>query len=530
MSYIALVEHSHPRIMMIDLPRSDVDKITKVGYEAQRAATGLHDRGEFCLPYATQDVEVVFAHVQKGSFTRKDWIASTNSVEPQPFFADFIREVWEKRGWIVLFIAPNTPPAELDAIGIQKVGVIPNKRRYVPESIREPLMMGISEERREQRERDRYNSPHVYQDEPKDDVDIADAEIPFFRGRGIYKSDDLETKVIERHLKSAKLSIFSCLGDNLHVFVHKAEPQPHIEVLYDRRSIDWLVMDESVDKNVIALRLNCPSSDTVYATADNRKKGGILLLPDFGTNNGSVALALLQEVFMERSPHLFDTPQHPWLENYEAAPVLRLQAEHANVINEARAKLEQIQQQIEAEREEYAWLLGLLISTGDQFASDGAKALRFLGFEVEEVDKRLGPSERKVEDYHIKDAVNSYFALGEAKTVGKTRGASEEFISKTQTHQARYAIKHKQAPPPALLLVNYTIDIEPIKRAGKFYQSDLAERLEDSIITALSSVALFDLCQHVLNDKLSKEQVRQFITSGKPIIETVTIEEVQQST
>jgi hypothetical protein len=67
MSYIPLIEHSRPRVLMLDFAPQDVTKMTQAGFEARRGATGLRDCKEFCFPFATQDVEVVFAEVQTGS-------------------------------------------------------------------------------------------------------------------------------------------------------------------------------------------------------------------------------------------------------------------------------------------------------------------------------------------------------------------------------------------------------------------------------------------------------------------------------
>ena len=151
-----------------------------------------------------------------------------------------------------------------------------------------------------------------------------------------------------------------------------------------------------------------------------------------------------------------------------------------------------------------------------------------MGFEVEEVDNTLAPGERKREDLRIWDKMVDYFALGEAKTTGKGRGASEDFITKTQTHQTRYARENHQEPPPALLIVNYATDLDPAQRTGRFYHLETAGRLEENGITALDSAALFDLCQCVLNDQLSKEQIRRFITGRHALITSITPEKIEE--
>lgn len=511
MPYIPLIEHAHPRVLMLDFAQHDVIKIKNAGFEARRGSTGLHDRKEFSLPFATQDVEVIFAQVQAGSFTSEERTAATESVEEQPFFKDLMRETWQKAGWTVLFISQNTSPKELNAIGLESVGVITQEHHHIPESVREPLLKVLENYRRH---------------EQRQSPEIPLPQMPRFRGQAIYTSNESEAPILQRYIKTARMSIFTCLSHPLNWDHIRDAPQPHVVTFSQKLPVEWLIQDGSADKNIMALKIN----NSVYAGQDDKQPiynlGGILLLPDFGENNGNVSLALLQEVFTLKSPHLFDTPQHPWLEKYQPAPVIRLQKQRNLVVEEAMKKIKHLDEQAEAESLKYAWLLGLLVSTGDQFAEDIAQALRFLDFEVEEVDNALLTGERKREDYRIWDRSVGYFAIGEAKTTGKGRGAAEEFITKTQTHQARYAHEHRQIPPPALLIINYAIDLDPKQRVSRFYQREVTGRLEDNVITALSSVALFDICQFVLNEQLSKEHARQFIIRGQPMIASVTLEEL----
>ena len=525
MSYIPLTEYKHPRILMLDFSPQDVSKVQQAGFEALRGATGLYDHNnpkEFCLPFAIQDVEILFAQVQTSSFTGEDRIASTDSIEESLFLRDLMREIWRKPGWSVLFISQNKTLDELVTIGLERLGIIANGRHHLPESIREPLQKALNQD-------SMYN--HAKSPE------LPPAQIPRFFGQAVHMADDEpETKILKRYIKSAEMSVLTCL-EYPHQFLNQflAPSQtgnhPHVLIFGEVESITWLIRDDSVDGNVTALKLN----KSVYAGRNDDgpiyDKGQILLLPDFKSNNINVALALLQEVITEISPHLFDTPQHPWLKEYQPAPVLDLITKREVLIEETLQKIEQLDSQAETEYKKYTWLSGLLVSLGDQFATDVAQALRFLGFEVEEVDNTLGPNERRREDLWVWDKAVDYFALGEAKTTGKGRGASEDFITKTQTHQTRYARENQQVPPLALLVVNYATDLDPALRTGRFYQTETVGRLEENGITALDSVALFNLCQYVLNDQVSKEQVRRFITGGQAIITSIapeTIEEIKK--
>ncbi len=499
MPYIPLIEHTRPRILMLDFAQQDVEKIKKAGFDVRRGATGVrgNDQQQFCLPFATQDVEILFAQVQTGSFTSKGISASNESIEDIPAFYSLVREIWEKRGWIVLFICQNTLPEELNTIGIKYIGVINYSNHHIPESLREEVS---------------------YVQKNKQ---IPWAQMPKFRGQGVHIAEEPEAEILKRYVESANMSILTCFSNPFEGYHNFC-----LEVFGGIVPIEWLIQDISADKNIMALKLE----QSVYGGQEGKKniynKGGILLLPDFGSKNINIALALLQEVFVQTSPHLFDMPQHSWLENYQPIPVSHLQKTRQSIIEETTQRIKQIDKSIELEREKYAWLLGLLVSKGDQFAVYAAEALRFLGFEVEEIDDTLTQGEQKREDYHIRHKDMDYFAIGEAKTTGGNRGASEDFITKTQTHQSRYSRENNLPSPKALLIINYALGLNPQKRGGSFYKSEIAERLEANAITALNSVALFELCQLVLDEKLSKEQAQQFITSGQPLIVSGTIEEV----
>lgn len=192
MTYIPLSEHTHPRVLMLDFSLQDVSKIQKAGFETRRGATGLHDRKEFYLPFAIQDIEVLFAQVQTGSFTSEESIAAVNSVEERPFFRDLMREIWQKAGWSVLFISQNTKPDELAAIGLERLGVIARERQHIPESLRKPLQKAIDEH-------------SVYERTPP--PVLPPAQIPRFVGQSVHLSDEPEAKILERYVKSAKMSI-----------------------------------------------------------------------------------------------------------------------------------------------------------------------------------------------------------------------------------------------------------------------------------------------------------------------------------
>ena len=506
MAYVPLVEHERPRIMLLDFSSQDVEKFRQSGFETKRGATGVHpnDRDEFLFPYPVQDVEVVFAHVQDGSFAAKRVgeirSAQSGSVESQPFFKDLFREVWSRAGWIVFFVSQDCPVQEFDWVGIEYLGVLAREKDFYPAAIIHALQ--------EERERDSYGHRH------QPEIQLPLPQTPRFSGHALVLNDkEPESEVLQRYIKNARKSVLSCAP------YRKGYDWPRYVVLFgEKEDVELLAWDTSTNRSAVAIKLK----QSVFAGQSGREniyhEGGMLFLPDFGAKNADVALALMQEVIPSVSPHLFDAPQHSWLECYQPALVLQLDQEKEEIIEEARQRIQDLDLRAEELRKTFAWLPGLLVHTGDEFAGDVAEALRHLGFEVDEVDSQLQPKERRKEDFHIRHLESGYFAIGEAKTTGKGRGASEEFISKTQTHQNRYARERKEPPPRALLFVNYAIDLEPSRRGERFYQSDLRERLEDNAITAVDSVALWELCQAAGREEITVEQARAILTSGEAFI------------
>ena len=497
MAYIPLVEHTRPRVMMIDFSPADVQKVCNAGFEAKRSASGAieSDRNQFILPFAVQDVEVVFAHVTQGAFDRllpgggsppQLKKAAEGSVEPQMSFDSLCREVWKKTGWIVCFVSPRSEPWSYAHLGIEGIGV--HKRSGYFENIK--------------------------------NVRDVHAHFPLYTGQAIHIEEKSEvTPLLKRFLKTAQLTVLACATKKVSDNEENVRYQSELSVANEGWPTCFLMWDTSEVPKAMALEV---------AAGFEGELSRVLLLPDFGSNNVNVALALLQEVIPSLSPHLFDSPSHPWLEKYQPASVLQLQAQKQQVLEAAQQHAEALEAQAQAERERYVWLSGLLVSSGDEFADHAAQALRFLGFEVEDVDQGLDPAQRRREDFRIRDDLSGFFALGEAKTTGKGRGASEEFISKTQNHQARFSREEKVPVPGAFLIANFAIDLDPALRAGRFYQPEVAGRLEENGITAINSVALFQLCQWVVEGRLSREAVRRFLMQGQPMINTVVEEEFDE--
>jgi hypothetical protein len=510
MQYTSLVKRQRPRVLLVDFSPAEVEKIRRAGYDAQRAATGLHDRNVFHFPCAVQDVDIAFIRVSKDSFLSEQRSAGRDSVEDLFCFRDLVREVWDRAGWVVLFIAPDVSPLDLERLEIGHVGVFADGRRHLPSSSVNILI-------EDARDKLKFNEPELV-------PEIFPISLPSFRGQKVIFSDDREAKTLQRFIGSAKPLILTCLRHQIPERYLYPGPNPAISFGGRRYAVESLVCDESSDQNVLACRI----SNANYVHVERKQvaqPGGILLLPTF-SDDVDVALALLQDSIQVKSAHLFDSPQHGWLSGYTPRLVENLQDEHESFLQEAIKRLDEIDARIRAESDRLAWLPGLLTASGADFEINVSSALQTLGFEVERIDAQLEQSERKREDFWIRDTTTGFFAIGEAKTTGKNRGASEDFITKTTTHQMKYARDNKIEPPAALLFVNFATDIDPKLRTDQFYGSAVDDRLAAGKITAINSVALFDLCQLVLASQITPEAARQFLCAGKTRIARVDLADI----
>ena len=244
MPYVPLVEHTRPRVLMLDFSAKDVEKISKAGFDARRGASGLHDKNQFNFPFAVQDVEVVFAEVRKGTFVSDKRTPSVDSIEKEAYFKDLFRETWEKCGWIVFFISQGTSPEELTSVELRGLGIIAFEHHYYPESIRASWLAVAKEEL----------SRRTIQTLPI----LPSPQLPNYKGHGVNTDDKQPTlEILQRFFKSAHMAILTCL--NVPPFIYRVDQptsQPYIEAFGEAVSVEPLIWDDSADHNIIALKLN----------------------------------------------------------------------------------------------------------------------------------------------------------------------------------------------------------------------------------------------------------------------------------
>ncbi len=478
---VALIKHERPRILALDFSEREATKIKDLGFNIRVGKTGCDRSNEYNIPWALQDVEILIANLSPGCFSDTDKRSRhERSVEDGPHFRALLAEIWLKQGWTILFIKQDTPPRDLEAIGIHNVGAV---------SIRGLLVSAA----------DYVEHAQYWASEGP----VSALYLPRFKGQAVVvDAEQPENKILKRHLHVARMSILS------------VDRGITYGAAYSRSQS--LIQDESSDQSWLALKI------------EYGQKGKILLLPDFGKNNTDVAIALLQEIIPDASPSLFDDPQHKWLKDYLPHPVEATKNEKEKFLAVAVEKYDRLQKAEDDLLEEFRWLIGLLTSPGDEFRDDVAVALRFIGFKVDVVDLTIAPGAAMKEDLHIVDVDTGFFALGETKST--KRGASENFLTDVQNHQGRYSRENTIPVPNAILIINHSTEFDPSIRSGRFYQNpNVEQRCIQQGILALDSVALFQMCQFILSGLASKASVRSFIQNNQGVIRTFVVTPTNES-
>jgi hypothetical protein len=476
MATISLKESLKPRILAVDFSEEEIQKLSSTGLNVKRAFTGLFDDNKYCIPSAIQEAEIILLHCHANSFQNiKNREKHLTSIPEGPDFDLLLKEVWQKGGWTVIFIDENVAPYELNYLGIQGIGLVNFRTGYISES----EAQGIG----------------------------GVLRFPKFKGEEITVSEDELGELLKRYVKSANWLLLA----------------KNKTVTFQRFKLDqeWVVTDTSSSPFAMAIKLCTLHIDRVRVRQNIHhgspgpvvpvyRTGGIIILPDFGKDNATVAQTLVQEYVSGQNPLLFSVTGPPWLTDYKPETEARLYRKRAKLNKDMDDKLSKIDEKIKIIKDKLFWMDLLLIGKGDNFKTAVAKAFRFLGFGVKDVDKSNLSDIRKHEDLHIRDARDKSFFLLEAKAT--KRGASEDFIEKVQKHQESYSRKNDCPIPEAILIINHSYDLEPIKRKERFYSSpDILARLKNQHIKAVDSCVIHALCQKVLAIKLTKQDAREFI-------------------
>ncbi|MGH3402517.1 MAG: hypothetical protein ACRDRJ_08415 [Streptosporangiaceae bacterium] len=157
-------------------------------------------------------------------------------------------------------------------------------------------------------------------------------------------------------------------------------------------------------------KFDLPIAGVIFPDPDAERKGWIFVLPQVRRSAELVA-DLVERVLPRLEPQLFpDAEGSRWTRRseYQLPRVAELRSEITAVEEASRQQIRELEEQIEAEQEQYAFLDDLLTASGDTLVQAVIRTLKLIGFtDVRDVDadaEAAGNNGPRREDIHILDA------------------------------------------------------------------------------------------------------------------------------
>jgi hypothetical protein len=156
-------------------------------------------------------------------------------------------------------------------------------------------------------------------------------------------------------------------------------------------------------------KFDLPVAGLIFPERDQEPKGWIFILPQM-KRPADVVAHLVERVLPVLAPHLFpDSEGSSWtrLPEYQLPRIAELRSEISAVEEASRQRVRELEEQIEIEREQFAFLDELLTASGSILVRAVIRTLRFLGFsDVHDVDteaEAAGDNGPRREDIRIMD-------------------------------------------------------------------------------------------------------------------------------
>lgn len=236
---------------------------------------------------------------------------------------------------------------------------------------------------------------------------LKDLQVDREEGREISVTADVQKplgRLLTEHVDSAE-------------FICTVTPKPYAQE-------SWVTLSENKYGEPVA-----------GAISPRNSKGVALVFPQI-EDKGRFLADLLNNVLPGLMPHLFPHAEGAhWVQQpeYEISEIQDLKKQILVVEEEARGKITELENAIEAEREETLYIHQLISGTGDDLVSAVKKALEVMGFEsvvdVDEEMEKAGDKGPRNEDLQILDdtptllvevkGINGFPADEDALAVGK---------------------------------------------------------------------------------------------------------------
>jgi hypothetical protein len=462
---VTAVRYEHPRILTIDLPLAVVTQLRADGYNALPGSFGRPykvKQGDGYVPlvlkascpaYAEQEIIVIdltppgIAEEPEGekltSWGELDWWAkaSTGIVDPRPRAMRWVHEdsdrILTAGGVFVVFAEPRFQPKIVLAARSELYGSLErtetiNADNWSFLSVMTPAYLAI-------------------QDEYREEIKVCD-------GFGIFSA------FLRRHHSGATSTATLRAG---HALSYSGS--------------GWVFIPLAMTK----------FKETVSAVLAPRNGAGlVLILPQLADKEAAV-IDLIKNVLPEAVPRLF--PDHEggrWVhrDEYEHPSIIEQKAAQLDAQRKANEEVARLDREIDAVREDLAFIHGILTKTGEALVADVKLALEYIGFrQVVDVDETNGAEAKKQEDLQVLDKAPPL--LVEIKGLaGMPREADTLQVTKYIVRRMR---QWNDGKVQGLSLVNHQRHLPALDRDHKSVFTD--PQIQDAVLNGTGLMTTWDL-------------------------------------
>lgn len=238
------------------------------------------------------------------------------------------------------------------------------------------------------------------------------------------------------------------------------------------------------------------------AIVPNSRRGWIFIFPHL-RDKPHFLVRFFNEVLPDLSPHLFPyTEGSRWVQKpeYELPKVLELKSKIQQIQEDARRQVAELEEAIEKERAEKAYLYDLIRETGTALVTAVNKSLKILGFQsvinIDEEIEKVGNTQKKSEDLQIRD--DSPILIVEVKGISG-RIPKDDDVLAVQKYVVIRMREWGHTNVQGLEIINHERNIPALDRENKeLFREELLINAQEQKIGLLTTWDLFRLTRSFL--------------------------------
>lgn len=244
---------------------------------------------------------------------------------------------------------------------------------------------------------------------------------------------------------------------------------------------------------------------------DGERTGTLFIFPDIGDKT-SFVYELVDEVLPVVAPHLFPgTSTSSWKDTslYELQSVRKLKDSIAEVRKKANRDIEELEQEIQAEHDQYSFLFDLAYETGQTLVMAVTKTLLLLGFtDIVDMDEELQKQKRarqNQEDLQILDT-NPTLVV---EVKGINNKPSDDDALSVQKYVVLRMREWKRVDVRGLSIICHQRHLPPLERDNEMpFRQEILDVAEEQSISLMTTWDLHRLARGFIENNWSPEVVR----------------------